>query len=557
MSDTDTPRIPYSPDLGQRSQAPAINSDYSAPPDVSGPTAQPQFKRTVGNTLAGVAKGLLLGGLPGAVEGGVSPTTAQQAYDNERSVAQSRVRFASAQAASQVAEAAARDFQLQHLPQQLQQEQERHALDSVNTMRQLGIKPTLITDNTSEGAHAGLEQLTQSHGAVPPMFVVHLGGQTVGYDLAQMVKQNNSQALQLVNQAGVLQQRAPISPDQWQALSPEQQISLANQSAGFFTPTPDPQHIDSQIQQYKAWRDTYVYNQKNSDTPDPARADNLRKFDGTIKFLEQSRDVYDRHAINLTQSKSLAEARGKVKAMNEGIASGVRTPDGGWNPASIPVSLVEATMDPTQLTKRGKDYNQTIEQANRYSLEKYGVPFDMAKAQSDYKYSTNVQTRNTLKMIDGMTEPGGAIEIAQNTAKNLPRFNSNLANKIFNATATEFGSDEATNFHAAMLGLADEYSKVMGGGISSDTGRQQALDILKAAYSKGQLAGSIDVMRRDITARKQALVGDNRYLLREYGPNAQHTAQPQSQGQPMFARNPQTGQRIVSNDGGKSWQATQ
>jgi len=371
------------------------------------------------------------------------------------------------------------------------------------------------------------------------------------------VKQNNSQALQLVNQAGVLQQRAPISPDQWQALSPEQQISLANQSAGFFTPTPDPQHIDSQIQQYKAWRDTYVYNQKNSDTPDPARVDNLRKFDGTIKFLEQSRDVYDRHAINLTQSKSLAEARGKVKAMNEGIASGVRTPDGGWNPASIPVSLVEATMDPTQLTKRGKDYNQTIEQANRYSLEKYGVPFDMAKAQSDYKYSTNVQTRNTLKMIDGMTEPGGAIEIAQNTAKNLPRFNSILANKIFNATATEFGSDEATNFHAAMLGLADEYSKVMGGGISSDTGRQQALDILKAAYSKGQLAGSIDVMRRDISARKQALVGDNRYLLREYGPNAQHNAQPQSQGQPMFARNPQTGQRIVSNDGGKTWQATQ
>ena len=104
--------------------------------------------------------------------------------------------------------------------------------------------------------------------------------------------------------------------------------------------------------------------------------------------------------------------------------------------------------------------------------------------------------------------------------------NSKTANQVFNITKTEFGDNALTDFHTSMLGLADEYSKVMGGGVSSDTGRQQALDILKENYSKGQLAGAIQIMRSDIAARKKAIIGKNRYLLQEYGED--QAAQPQN-----------------------------
>jgi hypothetical protein len=125
--------------------------------------------------------------------------------------------------------------------------------------------------------------------------------------------------------------------------------------------------------------------------------------------------------------------------------------------------------------------------------------------------------RTLSRMINGMTEKGGAIDIASTAAQKLPEMDSTLLNKVFNATATQFGSTEASNFHTAMLGFADEYSKVMGGGVSSDTGRQQALDILKAAYSKGQINGAIGIMRQDISARKSALISGNRYLMRQFG----------------------------------------
>jgi hypothetical protein len=174
-------------------------------------------------------------------------------------------------------------------------------------------------------------------------------------------------------------------------------------------------------------------------------------------------------------------------------------------------------MDPSQLSKRSKNYNQALIAANDYSMKTLGKPFDIAQAGTDYKYANQQGTKNTLNMIRGMTEPGGAIDIANKAAAALPQFDSGVANKVFNATATQFGSTEATNFHTAMLGLADEYSKVMGGGVSSDTGRQQALDILKNNYSKGQLQGAINIMRQDIAARSKAMIGDNRYLQNEYG----------------------------------------
>jgi len=207
------------------------------------------------------------------------------------------------------------------------------------------------------------------------------------------------------------------------------------------------------------------------------------------------------------EKKLLAEAAAKA---NDGLSTNA-------DRAVIAESMRKGRMDPSQLSKRSKDYNAVLVEADKQDMEETGQHFNIAQAQTDYKYANNVQTKNTLNMINGMTEPGGAIEIASKAASKLPKMNSKTANQVFNIAKTEFGDNALTDFHTAMLGLADEYSKVMGGGVSSDTGRQQALDILKENYSKGQLAGAVQIMRTDIAARKKAIIGKNRYLLQEYG----------------------------------------
>jgi hypothetical protein len=141
----------------------------------------------------------------------------------------------------------------------------------------------------------------------------------------------------------------------------------------------------------------------------------------------------------------------------------------------------------------------------------------VAQNEADYKRATDPQVRNTLDLITTMTDKGGSIDIAQKAAQKLPQLNSQQVNGVFNAFTRSFGDNSVTNFHTAMLGLADEYSKVMGGGVATDSGRAQALDILKDSYSNGQLSGAIDTMKADIAARKNELIRGNQTLLRTYG----------------------------------------
>jgi hypothetical protein len=143
-------------------------------------------------------------------------------------------------------------------------------------------------------------------------------------------------------------------------------------------------------------------------------------------------------------------------------------------------------------------------------IRELGGSTNLMKAEAQYRYAENPQTQNTLNMIQAMNDKGGSIEIAQTQFNAIPGKIDNQAwNKIVQGTQTQFGGKDIVGFRTAMLGLADEYSKVMGGGVSSDTGRKQALDLIGEAYSKGQGARAIDVIHQDIAARKKAIVGDN------------------------------------------------
>jgi hypothetical protein len=169
-------------------------------------------------------------------------------------------------------------------------------------------------------------------------------------------------------------------------------------------------------------------------------------------------------------------------------------------------------------TRRPEFAAAAFKAANDLSLAQTGKPFSATVNETNFKQATNPQVQSKLKMIEGMTEKGGSIDIAQNAATKLPGFNEKTANKVFNAVKGEFGNPAISNFQTAMVGLADEYSQVMGSGAGTDTSRQQALDILHDGYSKGQLAGAISVMKADINARQKALIGDNPTLKQLFPP---------------------------------------
>jgi hypothetical protein len=544
---------PQGSNLASLVQQQQAQSAQAPPPDVQLPdnsspdmsaVAQPQpmvrFQRTIGNTLRGMIMGLAQNGIPGMVGGAISPTGVQRNADQAEQEAQMHFKFASAQAAAMAADATMKTKQLDNYDEDHQQQVYKENQETADWFMNHGYNPTTVTQNDGNSEFVAAKNL----GTVPPVTSLQVApNQIMHFDLSQMPQQVGLDAVnQLNDQLG----KPEISQAMWAGTPQQQRLQMIYNTSQYWTPAAS----EDTLTQYK---NDLARVSAIPDSQLPDKQATIDKYNTLIKNMQTTLDQANQRTVDqkVNETKQVGEAETQVAAnkayattqatLNASNAS-VKDANGNWNPASMPVGLVEGTIDPSQLSKRSKDYNATLVAANQYSIQKYGKPFDIAQAQADYKYASNAQTQNTLKMINGMSEPGGSIDIAKNAAQNLPAFNSQTLNKIFNATATEFGSTDATNFHTSMLGLADEYSKVMGGGVSSDTGRQQSLDILKAAYSKGQLAGAISTMQSDINARKTALIGTNRYLVRQYG-------NPVQSGQQQFQK--------YSSDGKWGWNGSQ
>ena len=197
---------------------------------------------------------------------------------------------------------------------------------------------------------------------------------------------------------------------------------------------------------------------------------------------------------------------------------GAKNDDGTWNPASIPVGIVEGTMDPSQLSKRSADYNQKLQAASQYSLEKYGKPFDIAQATIDYKYATNVQTQNTLKYLNSVT-PNMQDLVRQSDAikrTSLPPLNNAEAWARLNT-----GDPAMAAYNATLTEVSDQIAKILQGGGSgsgtSDAKLKQAQDLFNSKFSPQQVKSTVDELSRLLDTRKAALIGGNRYLQKQFG----------------------------------------
>jgi hypothetical protein len=237
-----------------------------------------------------------------------------------------------------------------------------------------------------------------------------------------------------------------------------------------------------------------------------------KDLNDAVGRLTQAQQAY---AVNPTPANKLAvdnaqAARSNFLSADAAVKRTAQLIQDG-DPNLLAQGLVNGDIAWSQVVSSRKPEFATaaFKAADELSKAQTGKPFSATVNETNFKQATNPQVQSKLKMIEGMTEKGGSIDIAQQAASKLPGFNEKTANRVFNAVKGEFGNPAISNFQTAMVGLADEYSQVMGSGAGTDSSRQQALDILHDGYSKGQLAGAIAVMKADINARQKALIGDN------------------------------------------------
>jgi len=285
-------------------------------------------------------------------------------------------------------------------------------------------------------------------------------------------------------------------------------------------------HIDALIDQHQIMMD-----QLEKATPAGAPPEAKKELQGYLDELQKGKQAIQTY-LTVNTTKEMMETNRKIAEDADKYDLGLKKIEVQRQSMKIKQAaisgneddmrsaagdLVTGLGDPSQLPKRGKNFETILRYAKEYSQKSFGVDYDWAQAQTDFHYANQRGTKDTLGMVRSVTENRGSLEIAESAAATLPQLNSTMINEVFNKVAGSFGDKRITDFQTALLGLADEYAKVMGGGVASDTARQQALDLLKDGYSKGQFKGAFDIIRKDLDARARGIIGKNRYLWKEYG----------------------------------------
>lgn len=537
----------------------------------------PRFQRTFGNTLKSMLIGLGMGGVPGAIAGGIDPQRMQEARANQRATAQANLTFANARAAHEVAMAHQADAEYQALPEKLQQEADQRGFATLAAAKQAGYLPVATVqldqgqDQNSQNAMTALNQIKQQFGAVPQgLLYIHMGNSM------QVLKlQDPNAALPMINQTRRAQGMPEIDSAAFSTLSPGDRDSMSRDAINFT----DPRDVNGQITQASlnqanmrlaTVKSQPQFNGKDAlvsqlqatvdhqkQVLDSAAIQKGKEAGETAQAAQPGLNAAKVSEIKATAGPEAAAAGAKAEAVAKGTAKGqlegggaAKDANGNWNQASLPVMLVEGNADPSQIknARSGMSAQQIEQAASQYSLEKYGKPFDMAKAQIDYKYAQNPQTQNTLKYLNSLTgsdNKSGNLGELVTQSNQISRTDFPSLNDVSAWARLQTGDPAMTAYHATVTEVADQVAKILQGGGSgtSDAKMKQAQELFRTGFSKEQITSVAETLRTLLANRKSELVGDNRYLQKQFGQNTQR----------IFASAPGK-PRLMSTDGGKTWQ---
>jgi hypothetical protein len=159
----------------------------------------------------------------------------------------------------------------------------------------------------------------------------------------------------------------------------------------------------------------------------------------------------------------------------------------------------------------------------------------------------------------------GAVELGITTAEqiapliekaslDLKRSGIQKWNALEQAVQSGTASPELRTLAGAINEFINVYARTIGGGVPHEADKIHAREVIDKSFSHGDLMAALRILQAGMQAEKRAVPKARESLSEGYS-GAGAGAKPA--GKPMTATNPKTGQRIQSDDGGKTWHPMQ
>jgi hypothetical protein len=196
------------------------------------------------------------------------------------------------------------------------------------------------------------------------------------------------------------------------------------------------------------------------------------------------------------------------------------------DPNSAAQLLISGEIAPSQIiSSRKPEFAQKAFQA---AHDLSGGQWNAQTADANFKVAQSPENTRFFGSAKSLTDPGGTLDQLSAIGKTIPQNQIPAFNSIADWEKAQSGSGPVAKFAATALGVADDYAKVIGGGVGSDASRKQILDSLAAKQSPEQRQAALDGVRAAVQSQINARIGNNTVMRNMYGaPQGSTTQQAQ------------------------------
>jgi len=166
-----------------------------------------------------------------------------------------------------------------------------------------------------------------------------------------------------------------------------------------------------------------------------------------------------------------------------------------------------------------------------FAAKKLNPSFNPQEDEAQFAVAKSPAQIQFFGSAKSLVDKGGTLDQLAETAKKIPQNQIPAFNSLEDWTRAAAGSGPLAQYAAQVLGVADDYAKVMGGGVGSDASRLQAANLVSAKLSKEGRDGAIAGIRGSVNSQINSRIGKNPVLQRMYG-DVQSAAQGGGQSAP-------------------------
>jgi hypothetical protein len=538
---------------------------------VQAPNQPISWRDVLRGALAGMSGAAQTNGRGGFAQGlgaGAGAELEEQRKDQQVKMQQQRLNFESVQAAdTHIAALDTHRFMQTKSDEAKLDYKQKQATYQNYLQTEFGIDPNLSFADTDADAIAAHDTLAASNGGViPPVYTSQKPeadgshGSVAVYSPTQQAYQSNLAGYRdLVNTGRAMSGQPPLTDDDVSKLGFKgmRDASIATQKA--LSPTIDSGVSEAQlpIELAKAQQRLSVYSK--SPNANQATVDLLTKrVQSTESTLKQTQDQAAQGAGAKTKAEGIAKLSTPEELAKPGAQAAIQSIIEDPNTSAqtkvqmqalLPKAAVaqqnvvnqkERELRATQAVTQGDpavagkmlaDRTLTLDELKSRSVTPQFIASAVQAAQSiDPKFkapeaaaqaavaksAANQQffgNTDSLLIKDGTLDQVAQAGTALNNNNSIPI----KLNSYSNAIAKHLGGTTPQGaYAAAVLGVADDYAKVMGGSIGTDAARQQVITLFDAAETDAQRAAVIQQVKKDVLSQRRGRQGTNPYLKDMY-----------------------------------------